>query len=608
MRGTTQYRAFRSGMLFMLLIGFICMTFHFATQAAETAATLIPIGGGYSDTYEGVIAEALKHAPGDVVHIVVLPTTYSTSAEEITAEERQVNLEDAEARRAQIEEACQAGIPSGKTCKVTLVPVFTRADAMDDANAAYFSADVAAVYVLGGDQTVAMQAIFDTPLEAALATAYQNGALISGTSAGLSMQSRTMIGGYLGDFGPESGLNQGAVDVWNTADKRGLAFGVEGVILEQHFWERARLGRLLNALAQPGAARVGVGVDTYTAAHIIDGHTLSRAFGLYNAAVLDAETFDSAAKASFQNEILSIRSVLFHLLAPGDFSYDLTTRQPSWADVPGKITRTVPALNLPEGSAPLILAGDLTADLAGGQPILTHFIELSGGAGATIMVVATGYPTTDDAAAAITDFGTALKVKTVGLILQPGVTAEIPPAAQGLGGIVLLAPDQAVIQPDFLTPVANAWRSGKPMLLNYAAAAIAGTYYAAQGRTPEATDEQPFADVDYIQRAFLKDQTVIQPGWGLLPVMIEPRLFSDYRWGRLVSLAYAHPDTLALGLPDNAALEITSNGATVLGTNGVVALDMSAASLAYGINNSMVFANALLDVFAPGESVEFTGN
>jgi hypothetical protein len=60
-----------------------------------------------------------------------------------------------------------------------------------------------------------------------------------------------------------------------------------------------------------------------------------------------------------------------------------------------------------------------------------------------------------------------------------------------------------------------------------------------------------------------------------------------------------------VGLPDNAALEITSSSALVLGSKGVITLDFSAAALAYGTNQSMVVANGLLDVFAPGESLTF---
>ncbi|MBZ0290188.1 MAG: cyanophycinase, partial [Anaerolineae bacterium] len=248
----------------------------------DVKKVLMPIGGGYGDTYDAFIAAALNSKVGDPLKIVVLPSTYATNADEITAEERQENLDAAENRRSQIEEACTAGVPEDVTCDVQLTPIFTRDDTLDAMNLAYFTDDVGAVYILGGDQTIAMQVMANTPVEEALTKAYERGALIAGTSAGEAVQSRVMIGGYLGDFGPETGLNEGAVDIWNEGDKRGLPFGITSAILEQHFWERARLGRLMNVLAQPGVPGVGIAVDSYTAATITDGKTLSNVAGLYS--------------------------------------------------------------------------------------------------------------------------------------------------------------------------------------------------------------------------------------------------------------------------------------------------------------------------------------
>src|SRR5262245_58463709 len=88
----------------------------------------MPIGGGYGDTYDAFIGVALNSKVGDTLKIVVLPSTYATSADEITDEERQENLDAAQDRRSQIEEACTAGVPEGVTCDVQLTPIFTRDD------------------------------------------------------------------------------------------------------------------------------------------------------------------------------------------------------------------------------------------------------------------------------------------------------------------------------------------------------------------------------------------------------------------------------------------------------------------------------------------------
>jgi cyanophycinase-like exopeptidase len=76
----------------------------------------------------------------------------------------------------------------------------------------------------------------------------------------------------------------------------------------------------------------------------------------------------------------------------------------------------------------------------------------------------------------------------------------------------------------------------------------------------------------------------------------------------LVALAYAHPDTLAIGLNEETALEINVDGATVLGSNGVFVLDLRQATLDKGTNDAYAFANGLLDVFAPGEAIVAASN
>ncbi len=70
------------------------------------------------------------------------------------------------------------------------------------------------MYVLGGDQTVAMQVVAGTPVETAMADAYARGAVFGGNSAGDAVQSRNMINGYTEGNGYTESLRKGALDVW----------------------------------------------------------------------------------------------------------------------------------------------------------------------------------------------------------------------------------------------------------------------------------------------------------------------------------------------------------------------------------------------------------
>ncbi|MBK8029260.1 MAG: hypothetical protein IPK17_07055 [Chloroflexi bacterium] len=83
-------------------------------------------------------------------------------------------------------------------------------------------------------------------------------------------------------------------------------------------------------------------------------------------------------------------------------------------------------------------------------------------------------------------------------------------------------------------------------------------------------------------------------------------MLDDNRYGRLFSLAYAHPELPVLALNDNVIVTIEpSMGALVdaRSTNGLIVLDFGGAALTAGDNGYMVVGNGVLDVFAPGEMV-----
>jgi cyanophycinase len=100
--------------------------------------------------------------------------------------------------------------------------------------------------LLGG--TRAYQALFET---------YRRGALIAGTSAGASALSSTMIvGGQNNDQARKCTLKM--------APGLGL---LEQALIDQHFAQRGRLGRLLTGVAENPHA-LGIGIDEDTAIRI----------------------------------------------------------------------------------------------------------------------------------------------------------------------------------------------------------------------------------------------------------------------------------------------------------------------------------------------------
>ena len=589
----------KTTLLFALLASLVFLSSP--ARAQDAPGLLIPIGGGYADIYTGFSQAVVANARAGQAKILVLAPAYSTNPNQITQAERQTNITDAEERRFQIEEACKRAAPPDVTCEAVLAPIFTRPDAFNETYLSLFSDDLAAIFLLGGDQTVAMQVLANTPAEVRLTELHRKGTIIAGTSAGGGMQSTTMLAGYRPNYAAESALFFGAADVWNTTEKRGLPSGLQNAVLDQHFHQRGRLGRLVNAILLPGIPHLGIGVDAYTGV-IAENETLRGVFGMYTVTILDAETYHAAdsvryvAIAADRPALVSARNILVGLLSPGDFSYDLKTRVmqlgQSRIEPSPQVERSFDALTLPQGAGALILSGDISGSLED-NAILKRFIELAGGKEANLLVVALG------GASASADERTAQRY--VNALLALGADASPAVSASPLEeftGFVLVGRDASKMSlPEWLR---DSWLAGKPILADNAAATLLGSFYAAHPTTPTEGEEAEAAT----QQSFWSGKTNIQPGLGLVNITLQPQILADNRFGRWFALAYTHPDLLAFGLNKDTAIEISADGARVLGQNGIFVLDLRSATLALGENEGFVLANGLLDIFAPGELLQ----
>ena len=453
------------------------------------------------------------------------------------------------------------------------------------------------VFVLGGDQGVAMQALTNTPVEAAIAAISARGGVIAGTSAGGAIQSRAMIADYNPNFAAGNSLDRDAAALWNDDERRGLSAGVAGTVLDQHFFQRGRLGRLLGAILRNDAPDIGAGVDGYTGLRIEAGHVLTGVFGLYTVAVLEVATYGASDSVQYvgERETISARNVLVHLLAPGASSYDLAARTHSLAPPPQRVVRQLAPIKTPKGAGPLLVTGALKND----SPVWARFGELSADSDAPLLIVATGFPNQRPAQRAAERLGEQLGGDYTAVVLDADSDAPLH-IDEPVRGIVVLARDQSLLRPAQLGALKEAWLAGTPLMLDGAAAPLAGAVFSAHPPLPEEAEAAEIAT----QRSFLEGRTVITDGLRLLDATFEPQLLADNRWGRLFSLAYTHPKQVAFGLADGAALLITANSAEVIGDNAVLTLDLRRAALDYGNNRAFVVANGLLDVFAPGDVIK----
>ncbi len=603
--------------LIMLIALFLAGAHALAAQGLS--GPFVPIGAAYEDDTLALFAQqAITHDSDGVVQLRVLPITYATDAYAITPAERQENLELAQERAEQIEEACQA-LAGGATCVATVPDIQVRDDADDPDKLAMLGPDVDGIYILGGDQTIAMLVVANTPTEAALEALHGMGAALGGNSAGAAVQSRYMIAGYTGDNWPWDGLEYDAIELWYGADDtvtRGLRFGIEEAIVDQHVLERARIPRLLQAAQRSPGGKVGLGVDWGTGIVISEG-VASDVAGWYAAVVLDEESYGAAEQANYlgPQNTLSIHNVAYHVLPEGPYSYDLAARRPI---VGGVLDEPAPAINersfdflsAPVGAGTLFLGGDLQDEEAGAA--MSAFADLAAAAGAPTLVVAVAY--TDTAQATLVaetwaDYLAALGVPAVetAILVPESDPHALVSEIQGAGAILMtgenqdVMADQVTLMNDHgVTPaLAARWAAGAPLLLDNAAAAAAGSWMSAE---PTPTDD----DIDYQSSdSFLAGYISVAPGLGLLPgASIQPRVMYDYLLGRLVSMVYEHPDSVAVGIELGTAIEVTDGSAMVHGPSAVMMVDgRQARVLEEGDNGGIAATWLLLDTFAEGEMI-----
>jgi cyanophycinase len=575
---------------------------------ADVPQASAPIGGGYeTPSLEGFGRLAAEGASGPTVDLVVVPSAYGDKAKDRTE-----NLALAQQRTDQIDAACDSVVTAPYTgCTATLAVLLNRKDAMNPANSVGLdSAD--GVYILGGDQGLAMQVLAGSPAEAAMARAADAGAAIGGTSAGAAVQSRSMINGYVGALGPADGLRRGSTLMWwgDDADlERGLAFGSQRAIYDQHFYQRGRFGRLLSTVATSderfgGASLLGLGVDYATGIRNTGDQTLGGVFGASSAAVLDFETLGASHRWVGKVPVLSARNVLTHLVAPGATTYDLPTRtlREGGVAVPAPAPSSWSATLAP-GRGTLYLGGGLLGSDARstGLPDFVRAATPVGSprSGRVVVVSASPGDTASAAsyAAALKSAGFAGTVEAVAYGTLAWATTDLT----GASGVVVTAVDpttmgSALADAGFRQRVRDAALSSPAFLADDHFAAAMGHWW-----SPKA---DPVADTleDEGVAAFRSADGDWQPGLGLVDANVVPRLTGDYRWGRLYGLGQVDPTTLAFGIADGTVVGAAPAAvATVVGGTSVVALDPRQASFGTAESGAMSASNVVLHVVAAGE-------
>jgi len=198
------------------------------------------------------------------------------------------------------------------------------------------------VFMTGGNQTKLAALVVGSPLGEAIGRAHRRGALVAGTSAGASVCSEHMVS--FGTSGATPKFRVGQVS-------QGLGL-LPGVIVDQHFTQRNRFGRLL-ALVAANPAQLGVGIDEDTAAVVRPDGTLE-VIGRGVVTIVDGADMVTTAYTATGTQPLMLSDVRLHTLPRGAV-FDLRARRlrsaPGLADTSGAPAVTTLA-DVPAGTRP----------------------------------------------------------------------------------------------------------------------------------------------------------------------------------------------------------------------------------------------------------------
>ena len=264
-------------------------------QGADAAPGAVMIIGGAEDKLRDkvILSRFTSLAGGKEGHIVVISTASS--------------LGDLATRLyRELFQSMGAGRVSG-------VRPLTREEA-NDPDAAELLEDATGVFLTGGNQLRLSSVVGGTALGGAILRAHDRGAVIAGTSAGASAVSTHMIAFGASGATPKHRMAQVSA---------GLGL-LRNVIIDQHFEQRTRLGRLLAVVAQSPSV-VGLGLDEDTAAIVHADQTIE-VVGRGAVTIVDGADVVTDAFHTKGHRPMMVSGALLHSL-PAGYRFDLRTRR-----------------------------------------------------------------------------------------------------------------------------------------------------------------------------------------------------------------------------------------------------------------------------------------
>ncbi len=260
-----------------------------------TRGYVIPIGGGESRRRNPTILRRFVEICGEsTARIAVIPTA---------------------SKRADTGPRYQRVFRDLGADTVTVLPLKSRSDCYDERHLAVLGA-ADGVFMTGGNQVRLSSIIGDTPVAETIRSRNLQGLHVAGTSAGAAIMPEHMI----------AGGESGSIP---RADRVEMAHGLgltDKLVIDQHFRQRERLGRLLAAVAANPSA-VGIGLDEDTGA-FIDANDRLEVIGSGGVTVVDPTDMEHENLEGEDDDApISLIGLRLHFLIQGG-AYDITTRTP----------------------------------------------------------------------------------------------------------------------------------------------------------------------------------------------------------------------------------------------------------------------------------------
>ena len=256
---------------------------------------LVIIGGAEDKNGECVILRSLVNIIGGSEARLTILTTATENPEKAGAEYRTV-------------------FQRLGAVNINVLHINTRDDANMD-NSVQAVSESTGIFFTGGDQLRITSILGGTKIFTALHDACQKGTVIAGTSAGASAMTGTMI---------IDGNDYDTARKCTLKMAPGLGL-LEKVLVDQHFHQRGRIGRLLCGVAE-NPDILGMGIDEDTAVRIYpDAHF--DVIGSNSVTIVDGRYIKSSNISELKpDESLAIVNIVLHVL-PCGYGFDMKNRE-----------------------------------------------------------------------------------------------------------------------------------------------------------------------------------------------------------------------------------------------------------------------------------------